>query len=438
VIREALTMFCHADLTGAVRGKGLPTRLVEKRLTSGVGWTPTNLMFTAFGTIAQSPWGAHGDLMLMPDAATKVEVDFGDGTPAERFYLCDLAETDGSRFDCCPRTLLREAVAALLEETGLSLRVAFEHEFVYAGAEARIADNYALDAIRRHGGFGETFLAALSAAGIETDSYLAEFGPGQFEVTVPPSEPMAACDGAVILKEMARATAWRLGHALSFSPRLSPDGLGSGVHIHFSLWDRNGQPVSYDAGAPQGVSEKAGHFLAGIIRHMPALCAFTAPTPVSYLRLKPHTWTGAWSNIGYRDREAGIRICPVFGKSAEKTAGQFNFEFRAADATGNPYLQLALIIRAGLAGLTQVLPMPKPTEGQDPEAMTAAERQARGIVRLPDTVDAAFAALDADPAVQGFLPPRLLAAYTANRQAEFALGRDWSPEEICRRYAEVY
>ncbi len=123
---------------------------------------------------------------------------------------------------------------------------------------------------------------------------------------------------------------------------------------------------------------------------MPALCAFTAPTPVSYLRLKPHTWTGAWSNLGYRDREAGIRICPTFGSGKEAVARQFNFEYRAADATANAYLQLGTIIHAGLAGLKKRLPMPKPTQDQDPETLSEAERVKRKIRRLPGSTKEAF------------------------------------------------
>ena len=437
MIREAHTMFCYTDLSGTARGKGFPTRLMEKRLRNGIGWTPTNLLFTALGTIAESPWGPYGDLTLMPDEGTRVEVDFGDGTPAERFYLCDLLTTEGEPWACCPRSALRSAVEDLERETGIRVRATFEHEFVYSGAGSRTGDMYALDAVRRHGSFGEVYIAALSAAGVEVDSYLPEFGPGQFEVTVPPLDAMAACDTAVIVKEMARATAWRLGHSVSFSPRVAPEGLGSGVHIHFSLWDADGEPLSHDPSRPHEVSEAAGRFLAGIVRHYPALCGVTAPSPVSYLRLVPHSWTGVWSNIGVRDREAGLRICPTFGP-AEAAARQFNFEYRAADATANPYLQLAVILRAGLAGLREALEMPEPTVERDPDAMSAEERAMRGIVRLPASLEEALAALEVDAQVQGFLPEPLMQAFVANKAAELALARDWSPEELCRMYAEVY
>ncbi|HET6620937.1 MAG TPA: glutamine synthetase family protein [Dongiaceae bacterium] len=438
MIRQPLTMFCYVDISNQVRGKGFPAHLIEKRLAGGVGWTPTNIMFTPLGTIAPSPFGPFGDLILKADRAAEANVDFGDGSPKEHFFLCDVLETDGSPWACCPRTLLRHAAEDLRREAGVTLRIAFEHEFFFSGARGRVGDMYALDGVRRHDAFGETFLAALGQCGIEPDSYLAEFGEGQFEVTFPPEQPLVACDKAVMLREMARATAWRLGHTVSFSPRMNPTAIGNGLHIHLSLWDEAGRPISHDPNGPRGVSATAGKFLAGVLRHMPALCAFTAPTPVSYLRLMPHMWSAAWSSLGYRDREAGIRICPTFATSEHGTAEQFNFEYRAADASACPYIQVAAMLKAGLVGLTENLPMPDPLVEQDPGAFTDAERQKRGIVRLPADLGAALDALDADKVVQGFLPPPFLKAYRANKRAELALSKDWTAEEVCKRYAEVF
>jgi glutamine synthetase len=438
MIREPLTMFCYVDISGQVRGKGFPSRLLDKRLASGVGWTPTNIMFTPLGTIAPSPFGPFGDLILKADRNAEANVDFGDGSPKEHFFLCDVLETDGSPWDCCPRTLLRRAADDLKSETGVTLRIAFEHEFFYAGARGRTGDQYALDGVRRHGAFGETLLAALAQCGIEADSYLAEFADGQFEVTVPPTEPLVACDQAVMLREMARATAWRLGHTVSFSPRMSPTAIGNGLHIHMSLWDEAGRQISHDPKGPRGVSATAGKFLAGVLRSMPAICAFTAPTPVSYLRLVPHMWSAAWTSLGYRDREAGIRICPTFDTFERSTAEQFNFEFRAADSSACPYIQLAAIVRAGLAGLKEGLPTPEPLVEQDPGALTDTERQRRGIVRLPANLASALDLLEADRTVQGFVPPLFLKAYVANKRAEVALSKDWTAEETCSRYAEVF
>jgi len=84
------------------------------------------------------------------------------------------------------------------------------------------------------------------------------------------------------------------------------------------------------------------------------------------------------------------------------------------------------------------LPTPEPLVEQDPGAFTDAERQRRGIVRLPATLAAALDALEADATVKGFAPPLFLKAYLANKRAELALSKDWTAEEICNRYAEVF
>src|SRR5699024_9852206 len=197
------------------------------------------------------------------------------------------------------------------------------------------------------------------------------------------------------LRELARASAFRLGHEVSFTPKAAPDGVGNGVHVHISLRDTQGSPISYDAKHSYGVSERASYFLAGIHRHMRALTAFTAPTPPSYLRLVPHTWSAAWTNIGYRHREAAIRICPTFGTSEKAIEDQYNFEYKAMDATGNPYIQLGMLLQAGLLGVRERLVMPEATE-RDPESMSVAEREQREIVGWPRTLEEALTALDDD------------------------------------------
>src|SRR5512132_704027 len=99
---------------------------LAKRLRTGIGWTPTNIMLTAFGPIAQSPWGPFGDLVLMPDPATQVDVEFGEDHPREHFFLGDVLHTDGQPWECCPRTFLKGALAALEQQAGLRLASAFE------------------------------------------------------------------------------------------------------------------------------------------------------------------------------------------------------------------------------------------------------------------------------------------------------------------------
>ena len=435
--RDELVMFCYSDIAAQVRGKGFPAKDLDARMAKGIGWTPTNIAISAFGPIGDSPFGSFGDLILMPDPETKVRVEFGDGSPPEHFFLCDVLDTDCTPWECCPRTFLKRALEALANETGLRVVAALEQEFVYSGAEANAASAYGLGSIRRHGEFGGAFLHALRMAGVDVDSYLPEYGRQQYEVTYRPADGVRAADHALIVREIARATAHRLGHKASFAPMAAADGIGNGVHVHMSLWDRDRRPVTYDPKAPYGLGAVAGQFVAGILRHMPALCAITAPSLVSYLRLTPHRWSASFSNLGYRDREAGVRIAPVFQTPGANAAEQYNFEYRAADAAANPYLALAVLVHAGLDGIRQRLPAPQAMES-DPTTVAPEELRARGIVRLPQSLAEALDALMADTVVRGWFPPPLLEAYLRYKRWEIGYLGNLPPDEQCRRYAESY
>ncbi|HMB78250.1 MAG TPA: hypothetical protein VKN76_17795, partial [Kiloniellaceae bacterium] len=123
--REDVIMLCCSDISGQLRGKGFPASALEARTEKGVGWTPTNVMITAHGPIADSPWGPFGDLLLHPDLATKVHVLFGDEAAAEHFVLGDIRHLDGRPWECCLRDFLRRGLAALAAESGLQIKGAF-------------------------------------------------------------------------------------------------------------------------------------------------------------------------------------------------------------------------------------------------------------------------------------------------------------------------
>ncbi len=435
--RIPLIMAITSDLAGQVRGKGFPSTERDERLEKGVGWTFTNHMINCWGNIPATPWGPLGDLVLIPDAATEVEVEFGDGSVAERFMLGDFHHMDGRPWDCCLRSYLRAAVHELERETGLMLIAAFEHEFHYSGMREGPGDSYSLDKVRLAGEFPEALLYALRAAEAEPDTFLPEAGPGQFEVTVKPGRGVAAADRAVVVREITRATAERLGHRVSFSPMVTRGAAGNGVHIHMSFRDRQRQPAAYDPDGPHGVSKVMGSFIAGILRRLPDIIGVTAPSVASYERLKPHAWSTTFNNLGFRDREAAMRICPVSDVPGANVAGAFNVEFRAADATASPYLQLGILVRAGLEGIRDELPLPESTSS-DPDAMTDAERAAKGVVRLPGSLGAALDALESAQGVRDLMPGELFDAYLLHKRGELAALEGLEMDEICRRYAEVY
>lgn len=424
MLREGLIFVGTCDVAGLVRGKAFPASDLPARRGKGVGWTHSNMMQSAFGPIFDTPFGTAGDLMIVPDPAAEVHVDFDDGSPAEHFFLGDIRNTDGSAWECCPREFLRRANAALEQSSGLRLLAAVEQEFVYTGNQERPGDSYALGAFRRQGAFGETFVAALRTAGVTPDSFLAEYGPRQFEVTVAPQPAMTAADHAVITREMARATAHRLGHRATFSPMLAADGVGNGMHIHMSLRHPGGAPATHDPSGPFGLTQAAMHFAAGVLHHLPAICAITAPSPVSYLRLTPNRWAPTMVDLEQQDRGAALRVCPVFAAAdAAETHRQFNLEFRVADGAASPYMALGAVLFAGADGMQRQLPLPAP------EAKTHA---------LPRSLGAALKEMEHSEAVQAWFGPVFLEAYLRHKRAELNYTNEFSVSELCHRYSEIY
>ncbi len=418
------------DLAAQVRGRAAPASRGEEVLASGVGWVPADLALTAFGGIAEdNVFGSAGDLRLLPDPETAVDLPSGDGLPALRVYVADQVQTDGSPWECCPRGFLRDALSRLRDDHGLTVLASFEHEFVLRGTPD--SPPFSLERARGAEPFGTDLVSLLERIGLAPETWLPEYGAGQFEITLRPAGGLAAADRAVLLREVVRDLARRRGLAATFAPILDPAGVGSGVHVHLSLRDADGRPVLHDPARPGGLSELGARFAAGIVAHAGAVCALTAASPVSYLRLTPHRWSAGGAFVGERDREALLRLCPAATIGGGDPASALNLEFRAVDATANPWLALGAIVRAGMEGLAGA-------HGEAPVVPEGTAPTPGEIPSLPRDLPAALAALEADAASRAWLAPDLLATYLSVKRAEVAALRGLPDEERCRRIADVF
>src|ERR1700761_4102278 len=418
--REQIVFVGTSDLSGHFRGKSFPLADLTSRLERGVGLAPTNMFISAFGPIQVTTFGTVGEVFLVPDAGTRVLVPFDDG-PAEYFFVGDIKTAQGKPWHLCPREVLRRALHRLEREAGVQLLAAFEQEFTYSAGAGEKWQPYDLSAYRRQGSFGEGLLATMRQVGVIPDSFLAEFGPQQYEVTVAPAKGIRAADDAVITRELAHAVAFRLGERVSFAPIHDPNGTGSGTHIHFSFLDKDDRPVLHDAKRPWRISLMGSRFLAGIQHHLPALCAVTTPSVASYYRLRPNRWAPTKADVAPLDRGAAVRISPVSGNDPAERARQFNAEFRVADATASPYLALAMLVQAGLDGVRRRLEI----ETQNPSPLPAGLSEALGF-------------LEESRAAAEWLGTELHSAYLAFKRAELKGLEDFDEIEICRRYAEAY
>lgn len=434
---HGLVALVCCDLGAIVRGRSLPASAFEQDPAAGVGWVPANHALTPIGTLAEpNPFGSVGDLRLLPDPATRARVE-GEGScePLD-LVLCDIAETDGEPWECCPRRFLREALGQLERELGLRVLASFEHEFQLPSEEPA-ALPFSLEAQRRAGLFPGRAMRALEQAGAEPERFMPEYASHQFEIPVRPAEGVGAADRALVLREVVRELARREGRRASFSPLLDPAEAGNGVHIHLSLLDREGRPVLYDPARPGSLSELGGRFAAGILRHAGALSALTAPSPVSAARLAPHHWGAGAACLGLRNREALLRIPPLVAPGGAEPDRQMRLEYRAADAAANPYLALGAIVRAGLEGVRAGLE-PPPLLERDPATLDAREAQRYGVGELPATLEGALAALAADELARAWMPPLMHEAYLAVKRSELQAATGADPAELCARYARIY
>lgn len=483
---ELVALVC-CDLSAIVRGRALPASELDAHLAAGVGWVPANHSLTPLGPLAEpNPFGSIGDLRLLPDPRTRARVQGGDpaaavGAAPLDMVLCDIVHTDGSPWECCPRRWLIDAVDELEREHSLRAVVSFEHELQLldaggpskssrlaassaatpvrdrAGARGAHANGpgvlrgesgaatamvpvplpFSLEALRTAEPFPADAIGALIEAGVEPERIFAEYAPSQFEIPVGPTEGVAAADRSVVLIQVVREIARRRGLRATFTPLLDPAQAGNGVHIHLTLLDSHGEPVLYDADRPGALSALGERFAAGILLHAPALIALTAPSPVSAARLAPHHWSAGAVCLGQRNRETLLRLPPLVSLSDVPRERQLHLEYRAADATANPYMALGAVLRAGMDGLRAGLPAP-PILDRDPAELNQVEAERYGVGALPSSQDEALRALAEDPIVRGWMTPLMYDAYTGVRRAELEATAGWDIERLTGRYAEIY
>jgi glutamine synthetase len=184
--------------------------------------------------------------------------------------------------------------------------------------------------------------------------------------------------------------------------------------VHFSLWDGSSNRF-FDGARPDRLSDTARSFIAGVLAHLPALCALTAPSFNSYHRIVPHSWAGAFVCWGYDNREAPVRVVSSFRGAEESST---NVELKSSDATSNPYLALGGLIAAGLDGVERGLQPPAPAAA-DPATIPDDERAESGIVPMPSSQLGALHALQADGLLRAALGDKLADSYVAVRRSEW-------------------
>lgn len=426
-----------SDYVGITRCRGIPATDVAKRMEYGLGWAVAGQALTPFDDIAPNPWGPMLEVRQTPVRETETRIDIWPDAPAFHFFLCDSKMPDGASWDCCTRGFMLQALTDFERETGLKFTASFEHEFLLTGPGLGDMTPFSIEAMRLVAPFIKDLTHALQQAEVGLETVEPEYGASQFEISCAPAVGPMAGDRAVITREVIREAARRRGYRAGFTPKPAPNKVGNGAHVHFSFLDAQGNNAAYDPNGTGGAATVAQHFIAGVVRHMPAMCALVAPSPVSYFRLGPHHWSCGYASFGIQNREAAVRICPSPERDPKRRGRAFNMELRPPDATASPYMVIGALVRAGLEGIRARLPLP-PAVDRDPGDLTEAERRALGIHPLPGTLAEALDLLEADPAARAWLPTVMYESYVAVKRKEIEMFAGVDPLEVCRRYHDAY
>lgn len=431
-IRFVRILWC--DNANIIRGKAVHRGTLSDYLQHGVGICAAQqaipVMYDA--PAPGSGLGPVGEVRLVPDWDTLTPLPYA---PGHARVMGDMVK-EGSPWNLCPRNFLKAMVAEAQRE-GLEVIAAFENEFyllrqtpdgVVPADETVFASTLAMDL---HQAVIDEIVEALVEQGMPVEQYYPESGPGQQEISVLYTKALGAADQQIAFRETVRAIALQHNLKASFLPKIFADKAGSGCHLHLSLW-HDGQNLLPNLEAEGELSEIARRFIAGILKHLPALMALTTPSTNSYRRIRPHQWSGAFRCWGMDNREAAVRV-----PSNPEEMSPTHFELKTVDASANPYLALGAVIAAGLDGVRHCLELGE-SVAIDPGHMTESERSDCGIERLPTTLEEAIEHLSSDKVLLNALGPELAQAYLAVRQAEWEAMKDLALEEEVKLLLERY
>ena len=253
----------------------------------------------------------------------------------------------------------------------------------------------------------------------------AEYGVAQMELAIAPSDPVSAADLQLLARQTVHAAARATGLRASFAPLVALDSVGNGWHLHTSVL-RDGTNLLSGGGGPAGMTAEGEAWVAGMLRELGALAAVGGPSLPSQIRRRPGYFAGAYAFWGVLNREAALRFVPTSAYVPPRGA---NIELKASDASGNPYLLVAAVIGAGLAGMADGLRLPEGIEA-DPGSWSDDEREARGVGRLPDSIEASVAAVEASAPVREALGDATVGAWIAVRRGDEGFAEGKTPEEI--------
>ena len=421
------------DIHGAAKTKSVPISGLKAIEGAGVG-------FAGFAICGMGMQPHGPDFMVKGNLSQLTPVPW---QPGYGRVVCE-GYVNGQPHAYDSRYVLRKQVERLAEK-GWTLNTGLEPEFSLfrrdESGKLTLVDHsdnldkpcYDYKGLSRSREFLERLTEALIPVGFDIYQIDHEDANGQFEINYTYSDALNSADMFTFFRMAAGEIANDLGMVCSFMPKPDPKRAGNGMHFHLSIASAESINLFHDDTDPQGMglSKMAYHFIAGLLAHGPALCAFCAPTVNSYKRLvvgrslSGATWAPAFIAYGSNNRSAMVRI--PYGR----------IELRLPDAGCNPYLVSAAIIAAGLDGIERQL-TPPPACNENLYTLSLEEIAARGIGTLPQSLKEAIDALKQNPLFKQQLGAEIVDEFIHQKSMEWVeYSRHVSDWEV-QRYTEFF
>lgn len=347
------------------------------------------------------------DMYLYPDLSTFEIFPWRPQQGKVARFICDVYRADGTPYEIDPRHVLKREIASA-EKMGYTMYVGPECEFFLFHTDE---DGVPTTLTHEQGGYfdvgpldlGENarrdMILTLEDMGFEIISSHHEIAPAQHEIDFRYDEALVTADNLMTFKMVVKTIAKRHGLHATFMPKPKMETYGSGMHINISLSREDGSNAFRDKNDRNGLSKEGYYFIGGLMKHMKAITCITNPTVNSYKRFIPGYEAPVYMGWSAKTRGPLIRVTTGSGDNTR-------IELRSPDATANPYLALAVLLRAGLDGIKNEI-MPPENIDENIQKMTQEQRDALHIEELPRSLKAAVSELEKDELICDVLGEKL-------------------------------
>ncbi|MCC3144412.1 type I glutamate--ammonia ligase [Halanaerobium sp. Z-7514] len=327
----------------------------------------------------------ESDMYLRPDYDTFVIFPWTTNGGHTARMMCDIYTPDGEPFAGCPRGTLKNVMAEAAE-MGFEMFAGPEPEFFLfekdkaGNPTTKTHDKggyFDLSPVDLGGDARRDTVLALKDMGFEVEAAHHEVAPGQHEIDFKYTDVLRTADNIATFKFVTKIIAMQHNLHATFMPKPIHAEAGSGMHVNQSLF-KEGENAFYDPQGEMGLSKIAYHYIGGLLKHAKATTAVLNPTINSYKRLVPGYEAPVYISWSGQNRSALVRVPSARGNATR-------VELRNPDPTANPYLALAVMLKAGLDGIKNEIDPGEQTLDNIYD-MNYQQRKKRGIVSLPNNI----------------------------------------------------